>query len=740
MLKKGVCSIISYGVLCGVFSAASAVGVATDPTQSYDIEADYVFHDKQKDLIYANGHVVVNHADQMMLADYAIYTPANQSLYASGNVAIRRFDGSMFFGDVVRLDKQWDRGTISNFRARLSAHSNIAAKAAEVMNDNQIALHHMVYSACKLCDDNFIPGVPLWQVRSESSVLSKNEEVIRHKNAKLEAFGVPVFYAPYFWTPAPGAKRKSGFLFPIMSFSSIQGASVYVPFYWNIAPNMDATIGAKMHNVGGRYDIIDMHVRYLGRRSYHDVKHSLNYGYKENKTTFNKEGRHLNAHAEVESIYHTPSIAGASGMATLSSKAIFGGDKNYLRRNHISEDLVLNTDAHVRYFDHHQYYSVRGLYFQDLRPDSHNNTTAMLLPGFSYINDNVAPSFKAFKPALQLHYSNVMRMQGMGYQRVVGIASANHRFISQNGLVLDSKASVRGDFYHTTFKPVTVASNYQWNTDSRIGAFARHHPQINMMLHRPMLRRIGDLGITLDPMLQAIASPHQKRSLQLENEDSHAPVLNGYNLFSENRYDGFDMIESGGRLNYGVVLDLASQQFKSMRLIAGQSYKRKRESFLDKFSGLDARFSDYVAEMIFKPKNNWAIGQSMRFDHRTAQVNLNEFSISYSANKMRFSMLYWAIAKGLLQSDPSSSQRSKQEVVFSPGYNFYREWWLDLQVHSRLGKKPNKVQNNLITNSLSLKNNNECLQTEFTIKRDYTKITHNKPETTYLIRISVPTF
>ena len=61
------------------------------------------------------------------------------------------------------------------------------------------------------------------------------------ENARLEFFGVPLAYIPYFSAPDPTVKRKTGVLVPSFSSSTIFGVGVAVPYYWALAPNYDFT-------------------------------------------------------------------------------------------------------------------------------------------------------------------------------------------------------------------------------------------------------------------------------------------------------------------------------------------------------------------------------------------------------------------------------------------------------------------------------------------------------------------
>src|SRR5262249_50244506 len=80
-----------------------------------------------------------------------------------------------------------------------------------------------------------------WRVEASEMVLDKNRGRGVAWHARLMVKEVPVFYLPYFSFPLDH-RRKTGFLSPSMGMSEKWGAYLLVPFYWNIAPNYDATL------------------------------------------------------------------------------------------------------------------------------------------------------------------------------------------------------------------------------------------------------------------------------------------------------------------------------------------------------------------------------------------------------------------------------------------------------------------------------------------------------------------
>src|SRR6202008_1853594 len=82
---------------------------------------------------------------------------------------------------------------------------------------------------------------PRWQVKGMRIIHDQIDKMLYFENAQLEFFGVPMAYLPYFSTPDPTVKRKSGFLMPGFTEAAGYGFGVDIPYYWAIAPDMDAT-------------------------------------------------------------------------------------------------------------------------------------------------------------------------------------------------------------------------------------------------------------------------------------------------------------------------------------------------------------------------------------------------------------------------------------------------------------------------------------------------------------------
>ena len=86
-----------------------------------------------------------------------------------------------------------------------------------------------------------LPGQNSWSVVGSEIIHDRDEQIAEIWNARFKLGPVPVFYSPYLQLPV-GNKRRSGFLIPNAKYSSNGGFEFMLPYYWNIAPQADATL------------------------------------------------------------------------------------------------------------------------------------------------------------------------------------------------------------------------------------------------------------------------------------------------------------------------------------------------------------------------------------------------------------------------------------------------------------------------------------------------------------------
>ena len=121
-------------------------------------------------------------------------------------------------------------------RAAVEGHGQ--AERIDFEGENQVRISEGTYSTCK-------PGNEDWYAQASELKLDYDREVGEGRDGKVYFKGVPILYSPWLTFPLNN-QRKSGFLAPTFASSTTSGLSLNLPYYWNIAPNMDATIAPRI--------------------------------------------------------------------------------------------------------------------------------------------------------------------------------------------------------------------------------------------------------------------------------------------------------------------------------------------------------------------------------------------------------------------------------------------------------------------------------------------------------------
>ncbi len=191
----------------------------------------------------AEGHAVLSRGPVTLRADRIGYKPPEDLAEAEGEVVITR-DGNVFRGKSLSLRLGRYEGEFvepSYFFARTQAGGSAAR--FEFLGENRGRATDASYSSCP-------PSAQDWVLRSDRVTLdfAANEGVA--EGAVLRFLGVPILAAPKLSFPLTEA-RKSGWLPPNINLDNKSGLDVAVPYYWNIAPDRDATITPRVYSRRG---------------------------------------------------------------------------------------------------------------------------------------------------------------------------------------------------------------------------------------------------------------------------------------------------------------------------------------------------------------------------------------------------------------------------------------------------------------------------------------------------------
>lgn len=202
------------------------------------------------------GKVDILSATSRIKANTARINRNQQQLNAIGDVSYRDAQIRVQSDDVL-LNTDTGKLSMDNTEYRLAQlNGRGSAETITLSTEEGIELQDVTYSACPVGNED-------WMIKASSISLQEGEAWGEATNTRFYVKGVPVFYLPYFVFPVSD-ERQTGLLFPIISSSTSTGISYEQPYYWNIAPNFDATIAPRI--MSNRGTQLKTEFRYLSEQ------------------------------------------------------------------------------------------------------------------------------------------------------------------------------------------------------------------------------------------------------------------------------------------------------------------------------------------------------------------------------------------------------------------------------------------------------------------------------------------
>jgi LPS-assembly protein len=184
------------------------------------------------------GDAQLRRGDTVIRADRLEYYQPDDLAKARGNVRINRA-GNIFEGPLLELKVEAFEGFFNEPRYRFLRNDAYGeADRVDFIDDKRAIIRNATYTTCQRK-----PGpswMPDWILRAASLRIDNEEETGQASGASLSFMGVPILPVPALSFPL-SERRKSGLLPPTVGIDSLNGAELTLPYYWNIAPNRDAT-------------------------------------------------------------------------------------------------------------------------------------------------------------------------------------------------------------------------------------------------------------------------------------------------------------------------------------------------------------------------------------------------------------------------------------------------------------------------------------------------------------------
>ena len=560
----------------------------------------------QEGLSEFTGNVEMTRGQNRLRADRVTYDNQTDLADATGNVTLDNAGGDSYRTQELHMHVESHRGHAGPGSFTLQSNDGRGEmQRVEFQDQDHTHLKQVRYTTCPVGQDD-------WYVHAPEIEIDNVEEMAYVRNAWIEFKGVPIYYIPRGGFSISD-KRKSGFLTPSFGYASQNGIDVAAPYYFNLAPNYDATITPHVMSLRGLQ--LQNQFRYLTQRSQGQVEIDvLPDDQKRDRDRLtdqplNKDryaGKYVHAHTFSSLWSANVDVRGVS-------------DKDYLRD--FSTNLNTTSTTHLPQNAEANY---RGPLW---------NFTARL-NDHQTVDKTIAPADRPYARLPQLLlFANTPTVSG---QTQYHFSSELVRF--------DRDASVTGD--RLNLIPAVsypMLRSYGFVTPKvgvrYIGYNLSNTPDIAPSVARPFLSLDSglfferdivwsghDLVQTLEPRIYYLHVPRKNQD-HLPNFDSGAPELNFPNLFRDQRLDGGDRIGDANQVTLAVtsrILD-AEDGVERMRGSIGRIYYLDDREVNLPAGTTGSKSSDVVAEAAARLRSHWFVNTAVQLDtaeHRTQRSNL----------------------------------------------------------------------------------------------------------------------
>ena len=485
-----------------------------------------------------------------------------------------------------------------------------------------------------------LPGSNTWSVVGSEVIHDREEQVAEIWNARFKLGPVPVFYSPYLQLPV-GDKRRSGFLIPNAKYGTNNGFEFYLPYYWNIAPNFDATI-------------------------------TPHYIQKRGSTQWQNEFRYL-----------TQAGAGLIEFDYLPSDNVYQDD-------HPAES---NRHRWLFYWNHFgvmdqvwrfniDYTKVSDpYYFNDFSSKYGTSTdgyaTQKFSVGYWLENFNATVSTKQFQvfnrqnsnsyaaePQLDVNYykNDLGPFDAHVYGQAVHFVNTNSNYpestrvhleptlnlpLSNNWSSLDTEAKLMATHYQQTNIDAYNTAN---NTDYK-DSVSRVLPQFKvdgkLIFERDMTLAEGYTQ-TLEPRAQYLYVPYRNQST-IQNYDSSLLQSDYSGLFRDRTYGGLDRIASANQVTTGVTSriydDAAIERFN---VSVGQIYyfteSRTGDDNINWEKDNKTGSLVWAGDTYWRISDRWGLRGGVQYDTRLDNIANSSASVEYRRDEDRMVQLSYRYA------------------------------------------------------------------------------------------------
>ncbi|MEP7101396.1 MAG: LPS-assembly protein LptD [Burkholderiales bacterium] len=581
----------------------------------------------------AEGNAEFRRGGTRISADRLRYEQADDLATALGNVRISR-DGNVYSGPELQLKVQRFEGFFLNptyHFARTGAGG--VAQRIDFLDEQRAIATAATYTSCP-ADGS---GGPAWLLTTDKVNLDFGTNTGIAEGAVLRFYGVPILAAPKLSFPLSD-DRKSGWLPPSMGLDSKSGFQFSMPYYWNIAPNRDATFTPEISTRRG--PSIDTEFRYL-----------------------------------------EPNYSGQARLNLMPNDRTTGNERYSLAAGHESDfgnDLLLKMRV-LRVSDDD--------YWKDFPADVSSSLTPRLLASDFQISrpfgdwttyarvqkwqvlQTTDPASRIEAPYERAPQIGARYSARLGRGLELSFETEFNRFTNPTNASLTPRPT--GDRLHAlgsvawpyttpgwTLTPKVSFNAASYSIDQPLGSAStaangsRIIPTISLesawVLERDSTFFGKALRQTLEPRLLYVNTPFRDQS-QLPNFDAYAKDFNFDSIFTNSAFSGVDRVSDAHQVTAGVTTRFIDPESGAERLRLGiaQRYLLRDQLVTPDSQPLTQRFSDLLLLASTTVIPAWTLDSSVQYSPDSNRVTRSVVSARYSPGPYRTISATYRLTRGL---------------------------------------------------------------------------------------------
>lgn len=693
----------------GGAAAAEKAETAWDTQSPVGFEARTVRFDQQENRLTASGDVVLTQNGAVLEADEVLYDKGGGQIRIPESFVITLADGSVIQANNAVLSQDFYQLQAQNASMRLFEGTLLTARGIERSEGGRmLALQEATYTPCDTCAGQSA----LWRLRAKDIQRDDVKKTLTFKHFFLDVKETPVVYFPYLQIPDFSVKRKTGLLPWTLSHGSEMKGGITTPFFINLSPHQNLTLTPTLTLKHDPLVIAD----YQGLFPEGFLNLTLS-GSQDN------DG-HNQAHVRTSFQYDLSEKWRATG------ELFKVANDTYFRRYPIPQvdesQSFLTSHLSLARFGTRSFFKATGYSFQSLQEGVSGDTIPILLPvaDYQYTTRPFVGNVSAFSQINAAAFNTREHFKSNRLSLTQGIKAP---YVTPFGMRLDMTAAARADAYAIDTGSVSFAGQSPNKTYETLRVF----PSVALEAGYPLVRVHENATQVLEPMAMIVVAPNGGNDDKIPNADSLVFDFDDTNLFSENRFVGYDRIETGTRVNYGLKWSLFNARHtRALSALFGQSYRFREETQFGELMGYNPHFSDYVGK-VQMDYQDFSLAYRFRLDQNNLAPQKNELMLTAGRRPLRIGVDY-IFSKRYKIADSVYPER--EELLLTGSSHVAKDWQLGGYYRYDLSSGGGPIEA-----GGTARYDNECLALVFEVGKSFTKDRDYRGNTSFMLKVILKT-